>query len=104
MLCVWLFSFPIIFSMFSHVVARISTPLLLWADYTPRMGILPFVYPSSTDGHLGCCHLSTAVHSAAKNIHHMFFCTERCFQLPWVYILNRISGSYGNSMFNLFRN
>lgn len=64
----------------------------MWLDY------ILFTH-SSTDGHLGCFYLFTIVNSAVINI---------CVQIfVWTPASNsfgsRIDGSYGNSMFHLWK-
>ena len=69
------------------------------------MDIPHFVYPLSVDGHLFFFHFLAVMNNAAINT---------CVKVLWGYVFSfilviylpwsRIVGSYGDSMFNIFRN
>ena len=64
--CVWLISLSIILSKFVHVVACIRSSFLFKAEGSSLLCIycLLFIH-SSFEGHLGCFHLLTTVHSCS---------------------------------------
>ena len=56
----------------------------------------------SVDGHLGCLYTSATVNSAAMNVDEQISLRDLAFGSFW-YMLRRIAGSYGNSIFSFLR-
>ena len=60
--------------------------------------MLHFICPS-VDGHMGCFHFLATINNAVMNI-----CVQVFYECSSGYIFrNRVTGSYGNSMFNFLR-
>ena len=67
--CIWLLPFSIIFLMFVHVIAYITTSFLFVAEYCSIICIyLNLFIHSSVEKYLGCSYLLSIVNNAAVNI------------------------------------
>lgn len=82
-ICSWLFSLRV-FSRFTHGVACVSTPFLLWLNNILCMNILHFVYPFI---HRWIFRLFPVFYYCEKCCYEhscITFCVEICFHFSWV--------------------
>lgn len=98
----WLafFSLIIIFSKFTYVVTLSVLDSFLWLNNISLCIYQNlFIYPLKN---ISCFYLLTILDTAAKNICVQIF--EHLFSILLGIPRNGIAGSYGNFMFNVFRN
>ena len=91
----------IMFLRFICIVAVSVLHFLLWANKIPLYGYIKFCLFSH---HLGCFHLFAIINNAAVDIAVQIFLWICAFIWFGYRPSSGIAGSYGNCMFNFFRN
>lgn len=100
-LCVWLFLLCMMFSRSVHVIVCISTSFLVcWSVVHVWMDHLLFIHLAA-DGHLCYSHFLAGMNHAAFFV---FLCVVVFSLLLDIHPRNRLPGSHGNSLPNLWRN
>lgn len=99
--CVQFLSFSTLFLRCTHVVACITVSTLLWSNNVTLYEYTTLFIHSFDDGHLSCFYFLVIVNSEAVNICVQVF--EYLFFFFWAYTWNGITGSYGNSVYNILR-